>query len=379
MIKGIAAAGGGLAGLVLFVAVLGSGADLAEGEPPAGGCTVAPPGGPGGHTPPGQQQQTQLNAQQMAVAQQIVGVGKGMQIGERGVAIALGTAMQESTMDPTATSPGGRSLGLYQQQGSLYAGVDRADPVASSAAFYRMLQQRVPNYADPGAIGFADVAQKVQASGAGAQWYARWEQWATGLAHQLGTGDAGAGGDVGGVQCSPGGGSGPLRIELHGTEVELPPQAGARGTVRAPSPQAATAIAAGLSYLGTDYAWGGGDPAGPTKGIRDGGTADRHGDYNKQGFDCAGLTQYAYAQARINLTRPASSQLSTARTTVGFAQAQPGDLLFYGARPHHVAIYLGDVDGKPMMLEAPQSGEHVKVSPVRTGGDFQANQVVRPA
>jgi len=42
-----------------------------------------------------------------------------------------------------------------------------------------------------------------------------------------------------------------------------------------------------------------------------------------------------------------------------------------------VAIYLGKVDGKHLMVEAPQSGDVVKVSEVRTGGDFR-NETVRP-
>src|SRR5690606_24361385 len=47
-----------------------------------------------------------------------------------------------------------------------------------------------------------------------------------------------------------------------------------------------TVIDRAMSQLGVQYAWGGGDEDGPTLGIRDGGTADAHGDYNKVGFDC---------------------------------------------------------------------------------------------
>jgi cell wall-associated NlpC family hydrolase len=49
----------------------------------------------------------------------------------------------------------------------------------------------------------------------------------------------------------------------------------------------------------------------------------------------------------------------------------PGDLLFWGGSEiHHVALYLGRIGGRDYMVEAPQSGDQVKVSVVRTGGDF---------
>lgn len=170
-----------------------------------------------------------------------------------------------------------------------------------------------------------------------------------------------------------------MQVQMQGNRVHLPAQSGHGGVVvDAPNPAAAKAIAAGLSYLGTPYSWGGGSPTGPTKGVRDGGVADSHGDYAKTGFDCAGLTQYAYAQAQINLTRPASTQLTNASSVVAWSEAKPGDLLFWGSSPHHVAIYLGNHNGQHLMLEAPQSGDVVKVSPVRTGGDF-LEQVARPA
>ena len=54
-----------------------------------------------------------------------------------------------------------------------------------------------------------------------------------------------------------------------------------------------------MAYLGTTYAWGGGNSSGPSLGIRDGGVADRYGDYNKIGFDCSGLALYAWAQVGV--------------------------------------------------------------------------------
>lgn len=121
-----------------------------------------------------------------------------------------------------------------------------------------------------------------------------------------------------------------------------------------------TVVNRALSQLGVPYAWGGGDANGPTRGIRDGGVADAHGDYNKIGFDCSGLMIYAFAGVGEALPHYTGYQY-TAGPQVPVAQRQRGDMLFW---PGHVALYLGD--GK--MIEAPQSGEVVKISPVRMAG-----------
>lgn len=123
-------------------------------------------------------------------------------------------------------------------------------------------------------------------------------------------------------------------------------------------------IARAQSQIGTPYAWGGGNANGPTQGIRDGGVADRHGDYNKVGFDCSGLTLYAFAAAGISLPHYTGYQYNQG-TKVPVSDIQRGDLLFWGANGgQHVAIYLGN----GMMIEAPQSGQFVSEVPVRYGG-----------
>src|SRR5690606_9132254 len=119
-----------------------------------------------------------------------------------------------------------------------------------------------------------------------------------------------------------------------------------------------------LSQLGVTYAWGGGDEDGPTLGIRDGGVADSYGDYNKVGFDCSGLMVYAFAGIGVSLPHYSGDQYN-AGTRVPLAQKARGDMLFWGpGGSQHVALYLGN--GK--MVEAPQSGDVVKVSPVREDG-----------
>jgi cell wall-associated NlpC family hydrolase len=110
------------------------------------------------------------------------------------------------------------------------------------------------------------------------------------------------------------------------------------------------------SQRGVPYSWGGGSLNGPSRGIDSGaGTV---------GFDCSGLTRYAFAGVGILLPRYSGAQYDAGRK-VPPSQAKRGDLLFWGpSGGQHEALYLGG----GQMLEAQQTGVPVKVSPVRTGG-----------
>jgi cell wall-associated NlpC family hydrolase len=110
------------------------------------------------------------------------------------------------------------------------------------------------------------------------------------------------------------------------------------------------------SQIGVPYSWGGGNAAGPSRGI-DGGA-------NTVGFDCSGLVLYAFAGAGINLPHYSGSQYNMGRK-IPVAQMRRGDVLFWGPNgSQHVAIYLGN----NQMIEAPYTGSFVKISPVRTSG-----------
>jgi len=107
------------------------------------------------------------------------------------------------------------------------------------------------------------------------------------------------------------------------------------------------AIAKAREYLGTRYLWGG---------------------RARNGIDCSGLAQVAYAAAGVNLPRDADMQARVGRlvATRWFTDAlAPGDLLFYvhprRGNVHHVAIYLGD--GR--YIEAADGG--VRVRSMRAG------------
>ncbi|MDF0529255.1 NlpC/P60 family protein [Tsukamurella sp. 8F] len=125
-----------------------------------------------------------------------------------------------------------------------------------------------------------------------------------------------------------------------------------------------TVVQRGMSVIGVQYAWGGGSPYGATKGIRDGGVADRYGDFDKLGFDCSGLMMYMYGAVGINLPHYTGYQYNIGQH-VPLAQMKRGDMIFYGANAsQHVAMYLGN----NQMIEAPESGSAVKISPLRTSG-----------
>ncbi len=355
-----------VAGISLIVAgilLLSNGrAEATLPGPPTCSVPGAAPAAPGTG---GQYAGVTLSPSQVDVARTILGVAKGMSITRRGATIALQTAMQESKLD--AHNDSGRALGAFQQIAPgpyrAYVGYDPHDTAAAAKGFFTVLTKQLPGY-DTDPRPNHELAQAVQRSGAGAQKYAQWQPFAEAVTGALYDGSGPP------LKCVDQSIKGPIAVTVHGNEVTLPPQAGVTGVITAASPPIAKAIGSGLAWLGTPYAWGGGNANGPTKGISDnGGEADKHGDFNKVGFDCAGLTFYSYAQVGVMLTRPSATQLTKAKTVVQFSQAQPGDLLFWGT--HHVALYLGNVGGKQMMLEAPQSGDVVKVSNVRTGGDFR--------
>lgn len=291
----------------------------------------------------GDGQATQLNDEQRHIVSEIIRIGSERQLSPRAWQIAIQAGMTESKL--TNLDYGDRdSLGIFQMRPSMGWGTPQQlqDIEYQVNKFYDVLLE-VPGWKEmrPG-----EAAQAVERS-AFPDRYHEWEPMAVTLISQQG-------------------------------DIPDPTGCGSGDHVVGGSETAQTVIEAARKQLGQPYAWGGGTAAGPSRGIRDGGVADAHGDYNKTGFDCSGLTLYAYAQAGITLPRVSAEQYHAGKH-VPIKQAQPGDLVFWSstgdpAGIHHVAIYLGN--GK--ILEAPQSGSVVKESALSERGSGLLPHATRP-
>jgi len=80
------------------------------------------------------------------------------------------------------------------------------------------------------------------------------------------------------------------------------------------------------------------------------------------GFDCSGLTAYAWAQAGVGLPHQSRAQFASV-PRVPKESAQAGDLIFFYSPISHVSIYLGN----GMQVHAPNTGSTVSVAPVNWG------------
>jgi cell wall-associated NlpC family hydrolase len=76
-------------------------------------------------------------------------------------------------------------------------------------------------------------------------------------------------------------------------------------------------------------------------------------------FDCSGLTQFVWNKAGVSIPRVAIDQDNYA-VPVPLSDLRPGDLVFFGADVHHVGMYIGD----GLMINAPHTGDVVRVSPI---------------
>jgi peptidoglycan DL-endopeptidase CwlO len=112
----------------------------------------------------------------------------------------------------------------------------------------------------------------------------------------------------------------------------------------AKSKGAAAAVSAAMSQRGKPYVWG---AAGPDS------------------YDCSGLTMWAWGQAGVSLPHQSADQQAML-PAVDRSQLQPGDLVFFGSPAYHVGMYIGN----GMFVQAPTSGDVVKVSSLGSMSDY---------
>ncbi len=252
------------------------------------------------------------SVEQRTNAAVIIGIGRRLGVPDRGLWIALATALTESGL--RNLDHGDRdSLGLFQQRPSAGWGspAQVRDPQYAAQAFFTHLLA-VPGWQS---MPVAMAAQAVQRS-AFPSAYGRWSSYAA----QLLAGVAGAAPSL----CAP-----------------------VAGLAAAQA-----AMGAATAQLGKPYRWG---AVGP------------------DAFDCSGLTQTAWRSGGVSLPRTAAAQASAGQQ-VPLAQLAPGDLLFWSktgttAGVYHTALYLGG--GR--IIEAAESGVPVRIRAVRlpgaTGGE----------
>lgn len=113
-----------------------------------------------------------------------------------------------------------------------------------------------------------------------------------------------------------------------------------------------TVLDAAFSALGIQYRWGG-------NSLRD-------------GVDCSGLLQQAFAQVGIQLPRVSADQARFGEA-IDIGDLKPGDLVWWDNSTRnmgadHIAIYIGQKNGKHYVVEAPGRGRQVRVAPMRENG-----------
>ncbi|MFF7130491.1 NlpC/P60 family protein [Streptomyces sp. NPDC008240] len=128
-----------------------------------------------------------------------------------------------------------------------------------------------------------------------------------------------------------------------------------------------TVLEAALSQRGVPYSWGGGNASGPSYGFCC--SPSGKSGASIKGFDCSGLTTYAYARAGIRLPRTAAAQASGGRripASLGTGALKPGDLVFYAYAPGHdsTIYHVGIYAGAGQMINAARPGTVVRLDAV---------------
>jgi cell wall-associated NlpC family hydrolase len=159
-----------------------------------------------------------------------------------------------------------------------------------------------------------------------------------------------------------GGPGGEITLNPHvcpAQKADVSDSSGATGVVQATlDPEQRCVVAAAILYavaqLGKPYVWGGTGPV---------------------GYDCSGLIMMAYRAAGVSLPRTTFQQVYAGTAVYSFSDLMPGDLLFTPGSdgtaedPGHVGMYVG----QGLVIQAPQTGEDIEITPFK--GYWQQNVV----
>ena len=258
----------------------------------------------------------QLGEDQLTNAATIIRVGRSLDVPERGLVVAIATAMQESQLK---NLQGGHldSVGLFQQRDAWAPRSDRLDPATAARMFYtggQQGQRGLLDIADWGSMSITDAAQAVQVS-AFPFAYAKWESMAAGL-----------------VEATTG--EDPLACEEDVVPAGLP--AGEVGEM----------LRAALSMQGKYYVWGG---------------------TTCSGVDGSGLVVDGWRQAGYVLTVRTAAQMYNVSSPIPRGSEKPGDLIFgqFNTRvagAGHVMIVV-----RPgLAVQAPSRGKVVRLTDYTT-------------
>ena len=140
-----------------------------------------------------------------------------------------------------------------------------------------------------------------------------------------GGGGGGGGGNGGGGGGNGGGGSNPEPFDP--------------GSVPPSSSRGAIAVAAAKSQIGVRYI--------------------KYMSREGVGFDCSGLTGWAWGKAGVSIPHQSRQQFNTT-AHVPIAYIEPGDLIYFYSPITHVGIYIGG----GMMVDAPGPGRFVRLAAV---------------
>lgn len=149
------------------------------------------------------------------------------------------------------------------------------------------------------------------------------------------------------TQSSAGGNNGGGGSDTGGSSTTSPPSGSSQGS----GSGAQAAVSFARDQIGKPYVWAADGPS---------------------SFDCSGLTMRAWQQGGVSLPHYTVAQYEQSEK-VGIGELRPGDLVFFASGSSYTSIYhVGLFIGDGQMIEAPFTGENVRISSIYRSSLFGA-------